>query len=152
KHRIAAALQVWEEVQTASRNVDGHTYVAQTLVRGFSTSKSPTGIAQSLQNALIALRLLKTDCRYDLFHDRFMVKGYETGLTGDALENLDNVCLKVRQAVLVKFGFDPGKQHMFDALTAWSFDHMFDPVRDSLDSLRWDGVPRLDGWVVRYLG
>jgi hypothetical protein len=70
-----AALQVWEEVQTASRKVDAHTYVAQTRVRGFSTSKSPTGIAQSLENALIALRLLNVDCRYDLFHDRIIVKG-----------------------------------------------------------------------------
>src|SRR5262245_31018304 len=41
-----AALQVWEEVQTAPRKVDTRTYVAQTRVRGFSTRKSPTGIAQ----------------------------------------------------------------------------------------------------------
>jgi predicted P-loop ATPase len=150
-----AALKVWEEVQTASRKVDAHTHkklVAQTRELGFSTSKSPTGIAQSLSNALIALKLLEVDCRYDLFHDRIIVKGYESGLTGDALENLDNVCLKIRQAALVKFSFDPGKQHTLDALTAWSFDHMFDPVRDYLDSVRWDGVPRLDRWVVRYLG
>ena len=147
-----AALTVWDEVQTASRKVDARTYAVQTRVRGFSTSKSRTGIAQSLENALIALRLLHVDCRYDLFHDRIIVKGYESGLTGDALENLDNVCLKIRQAVLIKFGFDPGKQHIFDALTAWSFDHMFDPVRDYVDSVRWDGVPRLDKWVAVYCG
>jgi predicted P-loop ATPase len=31
-------------------------------------------------------------------------------------------------------------------------DHPFHPVKDYLDSLRWDGVPRLDMWVMRYLG
>jgi hypothetical protein len=31
-------------------------------------------------------------------------------------------------------------------------EHMFHPVREYLDGLRWDGVPRLDLWVHRYLG
>jgi hypothetical protein len=31
-------------------------------------------------------------------------------------------------------------------------DYIFDPVRDYLDGLRWDGVKRLDCWLVRYCG
>jgi predicted P-loop ATPase len=31
-------------------------------------------------------------------------------------------------------------------------DHIFDPVRDYLDGLRWDGVKRLDRWLVVYCG
>jgi putative DNA primase/helicase len=31
-------------------------------------------------------------------------------------------------------------------------DNVFHPVRDYLDALVWDGVPRLDGWVIVYLG
>jgi predicted P-loop ATPase len=99
------------------------------------------------------LEELAVDCRYDLFHDKIIVKGYDTGFhRGDALENLDNVVLKVRQAILLKFGFDPGKGHVLDALMTCALDHAFNPVRDYLDSLRWDGVPRLDGWLLTYCG
>lgn len=31
-------------------------------------------------------------------------------------------------------------------------DHSFHPVRDYLDALQWDGVPRLDRWLITYLG
>lgn len=31
-------------------------------------------------------------------------------------------------------------------------DNAFHPVRDYLDALRWDGVPRLDRWLVRHMG
>jgi predicted P-loop ATPase len=31
-------------------------------------------------------------------------------------------------------------------------DRLFHPVRDHLDALIWDGTPRLDTWLVRYLG
>jgi predicted P-loop ATPase len=52
----------------------------------------------------------------------------------------------------MKFGFDPGKNYVLDALKMRAFDHMFDPVCDYLDSLRWDGVPRLDRWLMTYCG
>ncbi|MBX9751424.1 MAG: toprim domain-containing protein, partial [Roseococcus sp.] len=31
-------------------------------------------------------------------------------------------------------------------------DRLFHPVRDHLDALAWDGTPRLDSWLLRYLG
>jgi predicted P-loop ATPase len=31
-------------------------------------------------------------------------------------------------------------------------DRIFHPVREYLDGLAWDGTPRLDGWLLRYLG
>jgi Virulence-associated protein E len=119
---------------------------------GFQHSKSPAGIPASLENAIIAIDMLGAECRYDVFHDRILVKGHECGVRGDAHENLENVTLKVRQAVLERFGFDPSASFTLDALKLRCLDHIFDPVRDYLDGLRWDGVNRLDSWLVRYCG
>jgi predicted P-loop ATPase len=116
----------------------------------FQHSKNPTGIPASLENARTAIDLLGADCRYDVFHDRIMVEGHECGIRGDAHENLENVTLKIRQAVLERFGFDPSAGFTMDALKMRCLDHVFDPVRDYLDSLRWDGKPRLNTWLIRY--
>ena len=119
---------------------------------GFQHSKSPAGIPASLENSIIAIGMLGAECRYDVFHDRIIVKGHECGVRGDAHENLENVTLKIRQAVLERFGFDPSANFTLDALKLRCLDHIFDPVRDYLDELRWDGVKRLNSWLVRYCG
>jgi hypothetical protein len=51
----------------------------------FQHSKSPAGIPASLENAITAITKLDIDCRYDVFHDRIIVKGHECGVNGDAL-------------------------------------------------------------------
>jgi len=51
---------------------------------------------------------------------------------------------------LRQWGFDPSKEYLADALRTECLDHMFDPVRDYLDGLRWDGKPRIDTWLMRY--
>src|SRR2546430_16976535 len=71
---------------------------------------------------------------------------------GDAHENLESITLKVRQTVLARFGFDPSTGYAMDALKAKCLDNIFDPVRDYLDALQWDGVKRLDNWLVSYGG
>lgn len=38
------------------------------------------------------------------------------------------------------------------AVEAVSRDRMFHPVREYLDGLSWDGVPRIDTWLCNYLG
>ncbi len=118
----------------------------------FQRSKHPSGIPPSFENALIAVDMLGAECRYDVFHDRIIVKGHECGVRGDAHENLENITLKVRQTVLARFGFDPSTGYTMDALKAKCLDNIFDPVRDYLDALQWDGVKRLDNWLVRYCG
>jgi predicted P-loop ATPase len=38
------------------------------------------------------------------------------------------------------------------AVEAVARDHIYHPVREYLDSLSWDGAPRIDGWLSTYLG
>jgi predicted P-loop ATPase len=134
--------QVGKSKALTTRKVGG-------LVR-FEHSKSPHGIAASLHNAITALAELGAECRYDVFHDRIIVKGHEVGVRGDVHENLENITLKIREAVLRKFKFDPGANFTFDAIKLRCLDNIFDPVRDYLDALQWDGIKRLDDWLIRY--
>jgi|HubBroStandDraft_6_1064221.scaffolds.fasta_scaffold116307_1 predicted P-loop ATPase len=38
------------------------------------------------------------------------------------------------------------------ALQTVAMEHPFHPIRDYLNSLKWDGARRIDGWLTRYLG
>jgi predicted P-loop ATPase len=117
----------------------------------FQHQKSPSGFAQSFENALAAVDSLGIECRYDLFHDKIVIDQQKLDMKAEVANNLENVTLKIRQKVLDEFEFDPGAQYTFDALRARCMDHLFDPVKDYLDGLQWDGVPRIDGWLQRYI-
>lgn len=49
-------------------------------------------------------------------------------------------------------GYDASKDDLVDALVAVANDYEFHPVRDYLNGLKWDGVSRLDEWLIRYVG
>jgi putative DNA primase/helicase len=118
----------------------------------FQHSKSPTGIATSFENALVAIKMLKVDCSYDVFHDKIHVTNLSEVAISESVEGFEHIALLLRRKVLLEWGFDPGKQLMEDALRLECLDHTFDPVREYLDGLKWDGVPRIDRWLVRYCG
>jgi hypothetical protein len=45
-----------------------------------------------------------------------------------------------------------GKDSTHRAVDQRAQERSFHPVREYLDNLEWDGVKRLDGWTIRYLG
>ena len=45
-----------------------------------------------------------------------------------------------------------GKEKIADALTAVLTRHSYHPIRDYLNSLTWDGVPRLERLIIDYIG
>jgi hypothetical protein len=99
-------------------------------------------------NTRRALRALGLNCRYDVFHDKLIVEGRTTRQSS----NLDHTALSLCTKVLKAFGFEPGTQAMIDAIVQLCVENTFDPVREYLDALVWDGVPRLDQWTITYLG
>jgi predicted P-loop ATPase len=64
----------------------------------------------------------------------------------------DHACQMLRVVIKERFGFDPGKENTNDAAVQLCLQHQFDPVRQYLDGLEWDGTKRLDNWMVTYLG
>jgi predicted P-loop ATPase len=55
-------------------------------------------------------------------------------------------------AWLQRNGIDIGKDAAWDAIQMVASRCPFHPVRDYLESLQWDGEPRVDAWLTTYLG
>lgn len=74
-----------------------------------------------------------------------------TRAAGDNVTDAD--VIGVRTWFEKEFGAEPSKERTWDAMQGFSTNHAtFNPLQDRLNALRWDGVPRLDGWLVRAAG
>ncbi|HEY6180130.1 MAG TPA: VapE domain-containing protein [Kofleriaceae bacterium] len=69
--------------------------------------------------------------------------GFGPRLDDDALNHL-------RLKIDSEFNLRLGKEFFHDVIVDHGHEHRFHPVRDYLPGLRWDGTPRLDGWLTRY--
>jgi predicted P-loop ATPase len=105
--------------------------------------------AKTMYNARTALSLLGMECSYNAFQDRRYVGGHLLG--SDAGQVTDDVCLALRTLCREKFKFDPGKNHMWDAVNLACREHSYHPLLNYLASIEWDGRPRLDTWMTDYM-
>src|SRR5262245_47454160 len=96
----------------------------------------------TMLNTRIASDEVGIACRLDLFHGRYLVNG---SLLGQFVGELsDPITRKLRELCRSHFDFDPGVQAGNDGLLRACEHHRFDPLQDYLDSLEWDGIPRLE--------
>ena len=106
---------------------------------------------RSFPNTVTALRLMGLECSYDVFRGRNIVGMHELQeFAGEFSDQAESV---LRREVRIRFGFDPGKDHVKDAVLELCALNRFDPLLDHLNTLPpWDGVPRLDTWLPVYMG
>src|SRR5690606_6115447 len=64
----------------------------------------------------------------------------------------DDVVRRIRQYLVELTGMSWGKDDVTEAVLTLVRENPFHPVRDYLDGLQWDGVPRVDAFLVRYAG
>ncbi len=86
---------------------------------------------------------------YDLFRDQFRVGDH--ALQQRIGESIENAILVLRTAVIKRFDFEPKADTIKAAVYRVCLSHSFNPVRDYLDGLKWDGTARLDSWLSTYL-
>ena len=98
------------------------------------------------QNIRTAMIKLGVDLSHDKFSDRLMVRGVEGH--GPLLqdETVSHLWLLVEDRFDLKTSYDYFCK-VIDDLARQSPYH---PVRDYLDDLTWDGIPRIDTWLIRY--
>ena len=103
-----------------------------------------------MRNATIALQRLDLSFALDLFRHRKVGNG--TLLEEQQGEISDDACARLRGVIIQEFNFDPKADNVRDAVTQLCLDHTFHPIRQFLDGLIWDGVPRLDRLLISYMG
>ncbi len=94
---------------------------------------------RSLQNAKVAIAKLGIRCQFDDFHKKFVVHGHVCMKGGAVSESLDSMALMVRNEISKAFKMDVSKPLIMEALQIKCFERAFDPVRDYVDGLCWDG-------------
>ncbi len=104
----------------------------------------------TMRNTVLALQRLGFTFSNDLFRHRKFVNG--TMLDDHSGEISDDACALLRSFVIENFNFDPRAENVRDAVTQLCLEHTFHPIRQMLDGLSWDGVCRVDNWLIRYMG
>lgn len=95
---------------------------------------------------------LKGRYYYDEFAERLRTAGglpWNKDKTDRDWADIDDTCL--RNHLSIKYDI-VGKEKIYDAFNGAAEAHKVHPVRDYLDSLVWDNVPRVEKLLVDYLG
>jgi Virulence-associated protein E len=125
--------------------------VARLVFRDRDRSGNPK---PSLANAVIAIRALGIEVRYDLFHHRINVtyKGESKTIREGLLT--DDTVSAIRSLINNTYRIDCGDSNTFAAIKEIAMHNAYDPVLDMLNDCqgKWDGVKRIDSWVIDYLG
>ena len=129
--------------------IESKDFVEATLIEWPDVTKRGAP-KRTYRNTREAIRALGIICRYDAFHDRMLVGGEEINLWAGELS--DAVTVVLRQIIVERFDFDPGKENINDAATELCLENRFNPVIDYLARSNWDRTPRLETWLARYLG
>lgn len=112
-------------------------------------------LKRSFKNAMLALKALGIEARRNTFSDKIFLNNAPntTALPGDHVGPLtDNAVNLMRKLIQDDIGFDPGKEHLIDAIKSIAEERRYNPVDDWLGALRWDGVRRLHDWLPRLTG
>ena len=105
-------------------------------------------LAVSQRNVRTALRRLGARVRHDTFQDRMIVEGLDG--VGPLLD--DRAMERLWLEVDARFHFRPSKDFFFTVVSDEAWLNSFHPVREYLDALCWDGVKRIDNWLLTYAG
>ena len=102
------------------------------------------------ENIGIAFVRLGVSLRYDAFADRYYIDGLSD--FGPLLE--DAAMNRIRFDISRKYGFLPSREMTFDYCYDFARYYRFDPVLDYFERVeeKWDGVPRLDRFLIDYAG
>jgi predicted P-loop ATPase len=111
--------------------------------------------ADTLANARVALERLTKDRGLRFSHNLFTGKKYAGGIelnTDVGGQISDEALSMIRVMIRDAYDFNPGKNNTWDAINLVCREHGYHPIKDYLSSVKWDGVARIDTWMIDHLG
>ena len=113
------------------------------------------GIAQTIDNIVIILEhdpsLVGRVAYNEMSHSVVLISGTPWHEVKGEAQWTDTDDANLRYYLERTYGIS-GKDKIFDAVNVVANKHRYHPVRDYLDSCDWDGVPRVDELLIKYLG
>lgn len=113
------------------------------------------GIAQTIDNIVIILEhdpsLVGRVAYNEMSHSVVLISGTPWHEVKGETQWTDTDDANLRYYLERTYGIS-GKDKIFDAVNVVANKHRYHPVRDYLDSCDWDGVPRVDEILIKYLG
>ena len=113
------------------------------------------GIIQSIHNALLVLRhdpRMQGIIAYDEFTRKICMhhsSPWKTIKSSEAWNDSDDAALRHYMEVSYQL---KKRECINDAVQIITKENQFHPIRDYLDSLQWDGVPRIEEALIQYMG
>jgi predicted P-loop ATPase len=69
---------------------------------------------------------------------------------GEELQDEDFI--KIKNYLVHNFRMEPTRERIREVVIQIAHENSFHPVKEYLETLEWDGKPRLDNWLITYLG
>ena len=144
----------WEQVAKARAEVEAAQLVqidgSGYMPKWDRTTKDGNPLT-SFNNTVEALRAFGLEFGYDEFRKQRVIGGHYLQDFAGPLS--DNAEVFLRGLLRKHFGFDTGKDNVHDAIAELCLHSRFDSLLAHVEALpAWDGVPRLDSWLVKFCG
>lgn len=113
---------------------------------GFKRNKDGIILPNDQFNIKRAIDLCEVELSYNLFSDRL----FYTGADKKAYELNDALVDDLWWRIDKEHGFRPTQKVFQSLVENLARANKFHPVREYLDSLKWDGIPRINHWLHTY--
>lgn len=105
----------------------------------FIRNKDGLVIAKNQENIRRAVELLDHELSYDEFADALLVDGKKME---------DREVNSILTRIEIEFRFQPPEYYFERVIKFLAWQHAFHPVKNYLNALQWDGVKRIDEWLI----
>jgi len=123
----------------------------------WETSPNSKSLPGNFKNIKLCLELdpkLKDMYKFNQFSEKIVyTQAPPWGEVVDKNQELNDYdLLSMKNYLIQEYNIDARKDILKDTIVQYSLEHAFHPVKEFLEGVVWDGIPRLDTWLSVYAG